>query len=133
MLQFFSVVWDMFTVLNIDYSACFLEFSKRLYHLDFNLLRQFINFLFVLLRFSYLSWKDLRILLWKHVLPCYTFCYITRVNISFLSSSQNRDDRKFYRMTLSLISTFLRCLAKILLWALKKMFTISSFHEISRA
>ena len=114
----------------MDYSTCFLEFWKIIYHLDFNLLRQFTNFLFVLLHFSYPSWKDLTIFLWKRVLPCYIFCYITCVNIAFLLSSQNHDDGKFYRMSLSLISTFLRFLAKILLWPLRNIFTISSFHQI---
>ena len=89
---------------------------------------------YCLLRFSYPSWKDLTILLWKYALSFHIFSYITWVNITFSSSSCTPVNRKCYRMTLSLISTFLRRLANILLWPLKNTFTIiSSFYEVSRA
>ena len=97
---------------------------KKIYH--------FFYSFYCVLRFSYRSWKDLTILLWKYAISFHIFSYITWVNIKFSSSSCTRVNRKFY--CISLISTFLRCLANILLWPLKNTFTIiSSFYEVSRA
>ena len=110
-----------FIVLNIDYSTCFSKLCKGLNHPGFTLLRQFTIFNSILLRFNYTSWKGL----FFHILPYHIFCYITWVN---LFSSCTRVNRKFYRMTFSLISTFLRRLAKLLLWPFKNIFTISSFY-----
>ena len=118
-----------FTILNIDSSTCFLKLWKGLNHLHFNLLRQFTFFFY-----SFSSVLVTR--LGKNYLFCFEnmlyqtifFVYIIWVSIEFCHLHILASIEHFtVWSTLWLIFTFLRCLAKILLWPLKNIFTISSF------
>lgn len=77
------------------------------------------------MRYSYPSWKDSLILLWRHVLQYHIFGYITWLILHFCSLVCVRVNKKFYRM--SLISICLKCLANILFCPIKNIFATSSF------